>query len=285
MRKYAPTVDFVPDPNNTKLEISQIADQLNINIIIYSNDSREIIFASEINMDGTQLNMSYSSEDGYFAYISSAEHFLSTFTCQKCGKWFLTQPLRQRHQETVCKEFQAVGADPDQEPIVKIHFERSRFRAKQSIVDKLVNIGVHVQPADRDLFIIRNFVVYDSESCLVSDLDEIDFSLQTSSYQYHNRHRTIMICAADNILNETRIFEAEHVDDESIFENFVLHLLKLQKHFTELMENRLAKYFVQIHNMINRLENDEYWKKRVENVLRDLESHCSTLNILAYNSR
>lgn len=269
--------------------MNKIADGLKYYIRFYDVQSGNFLSCTKFDDSYEQINIGYDSVTKFYSLINDMDHFHSLFTCLKCGKWFLSRRNRDRHFAEDCP----IPGDADleaslgQKELTKITYDRGRYKHKPTIVEKLTTIGIDVADCDRESFIIKNFVTYDSESCLISDLEEIDFNCSTECYSYLNRHRTLMICLCDNIVNETKIIEYNGKDSENIFIDFVEHLLFLQHQYSLLMHQKLDTYFKRINDAILKLQSqgNDYWTKRMKNALADLETHCSVLNVIAFNSR
>lgn len=279
------------DPMKDRLIFERLAIDLDTIIMCHSMETKSTIFVSQLSQLKPTLHLAYSSKSEQFYYIRDLELFQGYFACKFCERWFRIRKHCVQHEENSCP----LSSHTDMEEqiregnnlLIKITNQNGPFRASDTIIDQLQSVGIQILPSDFEKFAVDMFACYDTESVLLHDLEELELFHQTECYTYLNRHRTIMICISDNVVNQDKIIKSTELEDMDFFAQFVDHLLYLQNQYSILMRARLSDFFLELDQRIILMQqdNNDYWMKRFKSAKRSLEKHCETFNVIAFNSR
>lgn len=271
-------------------KLNLISKRLSLHIMILDGQNAILPRYTSLTGDGNNswpsVFIQYLAHVDQFALVKNIDSIMGINPCSFCGRIFDRLDNRQRH-ETNCR---LANVDPGcvrKDKLVKIRYKTGPFTANPTIIDELEGIGMHLNADDCRKLIFDHVVVYDSESVLCADLTETGFVFKTKSFEYTDRHKTIMICCADNVVRETLIFTATKMDDERMFHDFILHLLYIREQSEIEMRKRLRKLFRELKKRSQETKStgQQYWFDRIEKVQKKLDEHCAQLVILAWNSR
>jgi len=181
-------------------------------------------------------------------------------------------------------------ATPDQP------FKPRFYRTKPTICEKLENFGFfNFSQAQKDLFTIDDYCVFDCESALlpVRQRDEWSNTATSSSQhlKYISEHQAISVGFYSEIPSDPReqlqIFIQDPNDPSRFLTDFIQGLLDLAEKQKTKMVERLQFVFDRLDKFeIRFIEQEKHSLMRKIGRLRDeLDKHCSSLVCLSYNGR